>query len=111
MKYRKKPVVVEATQWLEKMGDTLEGVFRQECLTGEVLYYVLTVHDEMALLDDGDWVIKEPRGEGHYPCKPDIFEVTYEPALTIKGFFSHTSPHTPSVRLPNTVQGLILELL
>ena len=30
-------------------------------------------------LFDGDWIIPEMSGQGHYPCKPDIFAATYEP--------------------------------
>lgn len=41
--------------------------------------YVVTIHGEKAKLAPGDWVITEPDGEHHYPCKPDIFEATYEP--------------------------------
>lgn len=56
-KYRKKPVVVEAYQTDKKMViHTLEGD-----MTAQV----------------GDWIITGLRGE-QYPCKPDIFEKTYE---------------------------------
>lgn len=59
MKYRKKPVVVEAYQTDKEMDiETLEG----------------TMHASV-----GDYIITGVRGE-QYPCKPDIFEQTYEPA-------------------------------
>jgi hypothetical protein len=32
----------------------------------------------MVLLEVGDYIIPEPDGEHYYPCKPDIFEKTYE---------------------------------
>lgn len=58
MKYRKKPVVVEATQILRKMSvETLEGT-----MTG----------------NPGDWLITGIRGEQSF-CKDDIFRETYEP--------------------------------
>ncbi len=58
-KYRKKPIVIEATQALEEtLIVTLEGTMRA---------------------DPGDWIITGVKGE-QYPCKPDIFEATYEPA-------------------------------
>ena len=94
-KYRKKPVVVEAEQW--------DGT--EECLQSTILPFV----DFTILPDDGshkggpgigytppdgnlmiptlegamtaspgDWIIKGVKGE-LYPCKPDIFEMTYEP--------------------------------
>ena len=86
MKFRKRPVVIEAIQfetnnevgdvnmnhvvgWINRNGaksrhdgtdiyiETLEGEMRASC---------------------GDWIIKGVKGE-FYPCKPDIFEATYEP--------------------------------
>jgi hypothetical protein len=30
-------------------------------------------------VSEGDWIIKGVKGE-FYPCKPDVFELTYEPA-------------------------------
>jgi hypothetical protein len=58
MKYRKKPVVVEAERAVERMVmHTLEGDMVAEA---------------------GDWIITGVKGE-RYPCKPDIFEKTYEP--------------------------------
>lgn len=57
MKFRKKPVVIEAYQTLtEKLIDTLEGTMKAM---------------------PGDWIITGVKGE-KYPCKPDIFEQTYE---------------------------------
>ena len=72
MKFRKKPVVIEATQWF-KMGDhpkvfmgQLSDRPRIDTLEGPMF------------VDVGDWIITGVKGE-HYPCKPDIFEATYEP--------------------------------
>jgi hypothetical protein len=57
MKFRKRPVVVEAYQTDKEMIiHTLEGDMRANV---------------------GDWIITGLRGE-QYPCKPDIFEKTYE---------------------------------
>lgn len=61
MKYRKKPVVIEAYQTDKDLDiETLEG----------------TMHASA-----GDYIITGVRGE-QYPCKPDIFKQTYEPADT-----------------------------
>ena len=79
MKYRKKPVVIEAMQFY---GDSTElilvfgqGKIRQvaqDCLA------IGTLEGTMyARL--GDYIIKGVAGE-FYPCKPDIFIATYEPA-------------------------------
>lgn len=56
-KYRKKPVIIEAYQTDKEIDiETLEG----------------TMH-----ADVGDYIITGVKGE-RYPCKPDIFEATYE---------------------------------
>jgi hypothetical protein len=57
-KFRKKPVIIEAYQTdREMIIETLEGPLRAE---------------------PGDWIITGIKGE-QYPCKPDIFEKTYDP--------------------------------
>lgn len=84
-KYRKKPVVIEAVQWLNKKivcppGPQwfVEAEERKQIqLAGDVLY-IKTLEGEMRA-DIGDWIIRGVKGE-IYPCKPDIFEATYEPA-------------------------------
>ena len=83
-KYRKKPVVVEASQWFRK-GDH-PHVVRNEIdgqRTCEHCGKVLLDHGRIATLEGthivcpGDFVITGIKNE-HYPCKPDIFEATYE---------------------------------
>lgn len=80
-KYRKVPVVIEAVKW-----------------TGDNFYEIMTWADKNKSLSDigrdkdtlairtpegimtaslGDYIIKGVKGE-FYPCKPDIFEATYE---------------------------------
>jgi len=61
-RFRKKPIVVEAYQTdVEIMIETLEGPLKA---------------------DVGDWIITGIRGE-KYPCKPDVFDKTYEEAKNI----------------------------
>ena len=76
-KYRKKPVVIEAVQITERMRVGLEslpvGVSRN--YAGGSLY-VGTPEGVMSTKVD-DWIITGIKGE-KYPCKPDIFEKTYE---------------------------------
>lgn len=74
-KYRKKPVVIEATQWF-KMGDHPAVISAK--LSGMPVNVIDTLEGEM-LVTSGDWIITGVKGE-HYPCKPDIFEMTYEAA-------------------------------
>jgi len=80
-KYRKKPVVVEAVQWtgarfylIRRFCPTATGLKDSRKIT-EILIPTLegTMRAEI-----GDWIIRGIKGE-FYPCKPDIFEATYEP--------------------------------
>ena len=74
MKFRKKPVVIEATQWF-KMGDH-PAVLESQGNDGP--YPFIDTLEGPHLVTPGDWIITGVKGE-HYPCKPDIFEMTYEP--------------------------------
>jgi hypothetical protein len=74
-KFRKKPVVIEAEQYngnnnplnackIDKNGRS----------------YLETMHDgQTVILESGDWVIPDGKPNTFYPCKPDVFERTYEP--------------------------------
>ena len=80
-KFRKKSIVIEAVQYVEK-GKHVKGICTCYCLpVGEGnAAHVHTIHANQAiLLEVGDWVIPEQDGKHYYPCKPDIFEQTYEP--------------------------------
>lgn len=75
-KYRKKPVVIEAMQYNgENLTDIMlfSGAVTVK-ITGEVI--IDTLEGEM-LVNKGDFVIKGVNRE-FYPCKPDIFEKSYE---------------------------------
>lgn len=82
-KFRKKPVVIEAVQyfdWMRKEGKLPEGVYI--CPWDEPYNDDLpTIHtlEGDHIVSEGDWVITGVKGE-KYPCKPDIFALTYEPA-------------------------------
>ena len=75
MKFRKKPVVIEATQWF-KNGDHLNVVPDPVGHPYDSYYGIHTLEGFMRVTP-GDWIITGVHGE-HYPCKPDIFELTYE---------------------------------
>lgn len=77
MKFRKKPVVVEAVQFDGAPRNDPPGVFRRE---EDDTPYVVTTHGQRCYIEPGDWIIPEPDGVHFYPCKPDIFAATYEPA-------------------------------
>lgn len=97
-RYRKKPIVIEAYQWFE-VSEYVEGINR------DVDYYrtpafdgqdkckycndIMHNHGWIDTLEGGhivcpkDWIIKGIQGE-YYPCKPDIFEKTYEQVVDDK---------------------------
>ena len=81
MKFRKKPVVIEAMQFTDEAKNRVfnwvsctrwAGV-----LDGKPVLYIQTLEGDHRA-DLGDWIIKGVKGE-FYPCKPDIFAKTYEP--------------------------------
>ena len=98
MKYRKKPVVIEAKQW-DRLGDHTSvspwgsadadwiNRHRDCCIVNrcQSCQQPLDEHGLVQTLEGyhivcpGDWIITGIKGET-YPCKPDIFEVAYEPA-------------------------------
>lgn len=82
-KYRKKPIVLEATQW-HSHGDHPAVVgHRGNNLCGYCGERVKYTHGWVVTLEGGhrvcpgDWIMTGTRGE-HWPVKPDIFEETYE---------------------------------
>jgi hypothetical protein len=75
MKYRKKPVVIEAWRFNEDLSGRPSWV-KMDWFAGESLH-IPTLEGVMRA-GVGDWIIKGVKGEV-YPCKPDIFAATYEP--------------------------------
>lgn len=83
MKFRKKPVIIEAIQFRDDDdfadccefigGDNLDDATSQD----EGFIGIVTLEGTMSARR-GDWIIRGVGGE-FYPCKPDIFEKTYEP--------------------------------
>lgn len=87
MKYRSKPIIIEAEQWFP--GKELKGVTgdKADKLCGCAMLgfdgskpHVHTIHaGQGVFIEPGDYIIPEPDGIHYYPCKPDIFEKKYEP--------------------------------
>lgn len=77
MKFRKKPVVIEATQWFMNGDHPMVKPlpFNPDVINRGI---ITTLEGDMTVMP-GDWIITGVKGE-HYPCKPDIFDATYEPA-------------------------------
>ena len=84
-RYRKKPVVIEAHRWDPNEAPTKLPPWAWDffSLRPELLHQatgrlaIPTMEGEM-IANPGDWIIRGVKGE-LYPCKPDIFEATYEP--------------------------------
>lgn len=75
MKYRKKPIEVEAEQWFPEKP--VDGVIFPAYLYLKSCGMIKTLEGNHTV-SPGDWIITGIKGE-KYPCKPDIFEMTYEP--------------------------------
>ena len=75
MKYRKKPVVIEAEQY--HTGDTAHAGLCW-CVPNRMLGAHLETLEGPTALRDLDWIITGIKGE-HYPVRDDIFRATYEP--------------------------------
>ena len=90
--FRKKPVVIQAVQWTgQNFKEVIEftGKHTRLCewfenwksygthvkADGDI-FKIITLTGAMNVTP-GDWIIKRVQGE-FYPCKPDIFEATYE---------------------------------
>ena len=83
MKYRKKPVIIDAEQWtgIQESWDKIKAMGLTKWKPGEMgsnTFIIETLKGDH-LANDGDWIIKGVQGE-FYPIKPDIFKQTYEPA-------------------------------
>jgi hypothetical protein len=81
-KFRKKPVVIEAIQftrhnWEEVKQFTNNTSHSFRTGRNEIDYCTIPTLEGEHIATEGDWIIKGVNNE-FYPCKPDIFEKTYE---------------------------------
>ena len=77
-KYRKKPVVIEAVQWTGKnITEVLDFMDWRNAAHDTVSGLTIRTLEGNHHASPGDFIIKGVNGE-FYPCKPDIFEKTYE---------------------------------
>lgn len=79
MKFRKKPVVIDAVQFDGTLA-SVESMMIPSCSQdlGSNTLEIETLEGVMTA-QPGDWIIKGVKGE-FYPCKADIFAATYDPA-------------------------------
>jgi len=73
MKYRKKPVVIDAIQFFPK------DAYTYNCVDYDGKNWIIKTLEGNMIVRAGDWIITGVKGE-KYPCKPDIFKETYEKA-------------------------------
>lgn len=94
MKYQKKPAVIEAWQftrynfskgiprWIEYVGrERNQNIKLWSQYGGEIIGGEIKTLEGVMKVSENDYIIKGVHGE-FYPCKPDIFEETYEPVKT-----------------------------
>ncbi len=83
--FRKKPVVIEA--WCFTGEQSLHHIDRPKWFCDALVSDTIKVHPDHLVIptmegnhraDLGDWIIQGVKGE-MYPCKPEIFSLTYEP--------------------------------
>ena len=93
-KFKKRPIVIEAYQITKELLISIlidDEPYPKGLRLGSASYhleyrevsgwrgYVTTIHGQETKVVIDDWIITEPDGIHFYPCKPDIFEATYEP--------------------------------
>lgn len=85
-KFKKRPVIVDVEQFFAARKPWPEGVFETDTVRlhgpleapGQKCWAIQTLEGPY-VVSEGDWIITGIKGE-RYPCKPDIFQSTYEPA-------------------------------
>lgn len=84
MKYKSRPKIIEAIQWTGKNLDEVYSFCGPENIGPierrpdyDLKIKTLESGGGYHIADKGDWIIKGIKGE-FYPCKPDIFELSYE---------------------------------
>jgi hypothetical protein len=99
MRYRKKPVAITAWQWRLQPRSEWPDYMRDYELNSK---HIALVAGSSTVLwvptleggheaSEGDWIIQGVKGEC-YPCKPDIFAMTYEPVMRDEALMAHCDP-------------------
>lgn len=83
VRYRKKPIEIDAVQWnglwedVPRIKEFSPDVFVRSDLDHKRQYLFVKTLEGEHIVSPKDWVIRGIMGE-YYPCKPDIFAMTYE---------------------------------
>lgn len=104
--FRKKPIVIDAVQLVKVNWNSItdflgkeewrKGAWWANPRTNEV--GIVTLEGTMVATEN-DWIIKGVKGE-FYPCKPDIFEATYEPVASAQPVEADSAPAPQQVQEP-----------
>lgn len=87
MRYRKRPVTIEALKFdgtlsslrvIQNYFQTIDTLACDINSSSRVTFWKIATLEGGHIVSVGDYVIRGIKGE-YYPCKPDIFEMTYEP--------------------------------
>ena len=83
MKFIKKPIVIDAIKWNGENFEDIKKFIGVSLLAynPQKLEILIKTLEGQHLASNGDWIIKGIKGE-FYPCKPDIFKITYEAVNT-----------------------------
>jgi len=82
MRFRKRPVEIEAVQWTGHNCTEVYDILNVggSAWRGQFGSLVIPTLEGEVRADPGDWIIRGSKGE-FYPCKPAIFEETYEEVI------------------------------
>lgn len=76
-KYRSKPVIKEAIQWTGKNTEEVMNFTSNKAMINQESVLTISTLEGVMSAVEGDYIIKGLMGE-FYPCKPDVFEKSYE---------------------------------
>lgn len=77
MKYRKKPIVIEAVRWTGSITPEMEDLLGEVKVLSKGSSLLIPTLEGVMEARRGDYIIRGVNGE-LYPCQPDIFKKTYE---------------------------------
>lgn len=87
--YRKKPIVIEAFKWTgdadqEEDPEWIIAAIKAKSVSFRGIHMLINTLEGIMAANPGDWIIQGVNGE-IYPCKPDIFEKSYDLVVAGQG--------------------------
>lgn len=85
-KYRKKPITIEAIQFTKESLEDVRNWLGKDCIesNSKTMELLINTLEGTMKASENDYIIKGIKGE-FYPCKPDIFEQTYDAVVIYRG--------------------------